>query len=118
MSDFAGDLNRFVLNLRAKERAVFVNTASAVKGSIVDGSPLTGAPGQPVDTGTLKASWQLTFSGPSTAEVSTNTEYAPIIEYNVRGAHLRSTVGGFHSVAMTVAGFERLVEAETRKVNP
>lgn len=115
---FADDLNAFFAKTRYKTQTAFVNSANAVKESVVHGSAVTGAPGQPVDTGNLKASWQLTFDSPTEALVSTNVEYAPIIEYNVRGATLRSKVGGFHSVALTVAGFEKLVEAEVRKVNP
>lgn len=115
---FESDLARFFANTKYKTQAAFINTASAVKESVVNGSPLTSAPGQPVDTGNLKASWQLTFESPTAALISTNVEYAPVIEYNTRGATLRSQVGGFHSVALTVGGFERLVEAEVRKVNP
>lgn len=112
---FASDLDAFMAKTRAREQAVFVNTVAAVKGSIVDGSPITGAPGQPVDTGTLKASWQTEFESQRVATISTGIEYAPVIEDNIRGATLRSQVGGFHSVKMTVAGFERLVEAEVLK---
>ena len=112
---FDSDLAAWVAKIHARNKAVFVNTAAAVKGSIVDGSPTTGAPGQPVDTGTLKASWQLAFESPSVALISTNVKYAPVIEDNVRGATLRSAVGGFHSVRYTVAGFERLVAVEVRR---
>ena len=113
---FESDVAGFMEKTRRKQQAVFVNTAAAVKGSIVDGSAVTGAPGQPVDTGALKASWILEFDSATEAHVSTNIEYAPILEDNVRGATLRSAVGGFHSVKMTVAGFERIVDAEVRKV--
>ena len=47
------------------------------------------------------------------ATISTNVEYAPAIEENTRGATLRSQVGGWHSVALTRAGFQRLVDVET-----
>lgn len=113
---FDSDLSAFAQKLESRRKAVFINTASAVKDSIVNGSPITGAPGQPVDTGTLKNSWILAFDSPDTATVSTNIEYAPVIEDNVRGAVLRSTVGGFHSVRLTVGGFTRLVDAEVAKV--
>lgn len=113
---FSDDVGAFAAKADARNKALFVNVASAVKGSIVDGSPVTGAPGQPVDTGTLKASWILAFDAPGVAVISTNVEYAPIIEDNIRGAQLRSQVGGFHSVKMTVAGFERLVESELAKL--
>jgi hypothetical protein len=69
-----------------------------------------------VSTGNLKASWQLTFESPDAALISSNVEYAEIIEDNIRGATLRSKVGGFHSVKLTIAGWQRLVEDETRKL--
>lgn len=113
---FDRDLAAFVAKTEAKRRAVFVNTVSAVKDSVVNGSPITGAPGQPVDTGTLKNSWVAEFDTSESATISTNVEYAPVIEDNLRGATLRSQVGGFHSVKLTVAGFQRLVDAEVAKV--
>jgi len=115
MSDsFGNDLARFLERTRAKEQRVFTNTAAAVKGSIVDGSPITGAPGQPVDTGNLAASWILAFESDRAATISTNVEYAPIVEDNVRGVTFRNH--GPHSVKLTVAGFERLAAAEAAKV--
>lgn len=115
---FQSDLADFVRKTEAKRRAVFVNTVSATKDSIVNGSPLTGAPGQPVDTANLRDSWDHQFQASGeAATIFTNVEYAPIIEDNIRGATLRSQVGGFHSVKLTVAGFQRIVDAETRKVN-
>ena len=113
---FESDLAAFAAKTEAKRRAVFVNTVSAVQDSVVNGSAVTGAPGQPVDTGTLKDSWRLDFDGADSALISTKVEYAPVIEDNLRGASLRSQVGGFHSVKLTVAGFERLVDAEVAKV--
>ena len=116
---FTGDLLRFNLKVNARARTVFTNVAAATKFSVTDGSAITGAPGQPVDTGNLKGSWQLTFPGPWRADImatgvapdGTPVGYASVIEHNLRGATLRSAVGGHHSVALTVAGFPRLVEA-------
>ena len=125
---FTEDLRRFELRTLARSNAVFVNTVSAVKASITDGSPITGAPGSPVDTSFLKNSWILDFPAPGVAEITTGCAYAPVIELNLRTAyveggtlppveeggsrpHHKSTVGGHHSVALTVAGFPRLVEA-------
>ncbi len=113
MSDFGSQIGAWVLKTERVTQAVFVNVASRVKSSITDGDPLTGAPGSPVDTGALKASWQLTFESPTLALVSTNIEYAPIIEDNVRGANFR--VGGPHGVKLTALGFDRIVEDEARK---
>ena len=124
---FADDLARFATKTQGKSNALFTNVASGVKESIVNGSAVTGAPGQPVDTGTLKASWQLTFESKSAALVSTNVAYAPVIEDNLRSSFnprgvqperepgrkaIKSTVGGSHSVKLTVGGFDRIVESE------
>lgn len=109
----ADDVEKFAAKVEARTMATFVNTAVLVQESVVDGSPVTGAPGQPVDTGALRASWQLTFPGATVAEVATAVEYAPAIEAGI-GPHgpmtLRSAVGGFHSVALTRSSFDRVVE--------
>lgn len=116
MGPFVAGLQRFRVKVDARAKAVLTNVASAAKHSVTDGSPVTGSPGQPVDTGNLKNSWQLTFPGPWRAEITTACEYAKSIEFNLRGATLRSQVGGFHSVALTVGGFRRLVAAANAEV--
>lgn len=111
---FASDLRKFTAKLKRRNQRIFVRTAAAVDKSIRVGSPITGSPGQPVDTGFLRNSWELTFPTKTTAEISTTTAYAPFIEdgKNTRGAFvLRSKVGGFHSVKLTRAGFQKLADA-------
>lgn len=124
---FESDLEAFKRKMNAKQRVVFFNVASAIFSSIQNGSPVTGSPGQPVGQygpgynpgkvgGFLKASWQLTFPAPDKAEIKTDAIYGPVIEYNIRGAQLRSTVGGFHSVAITIAGTEKILAVENAKL--
>ena len=117
---FADDLQRFTLKMRGRTGDVFVGVAAAVKDSIVNGSPITGSPGQPVDTGFLKNSWQLVFDSPTLALIETDTVYAPNIEDGIAASgkqmHLRSAVGGFHSVALTRAGFQRIVNTVVAEV--
>ncbi len=114
---FASDLKRFSVKVEARNRRVFVGTVSEVTRSVVEGSVLTAAPGQPVDTGNLKASWHTSFDSPTQSTLSTNVVYAPAIEDGV-GPYgpltLRSSVGGWHSVKLTVAGFQRIVDKVTR----
>ena len=110
---FGLELTTFLLKVKAREQAVFVNTVAAIQDSIQHGSAVTGAPGQPVDTGNLLDSWHTVFESNTVATISTNVEYAPVIEDNTRGATLHSQVGGWHSVALTRAGFQRLVDVET-----
>jgi hypothetical protein len=110
---YAEDIRRFQHKAGALPRAVFASLATKVHASVKEGSVTTGAPGQPVDTGNLRDSWILAFEGDH-AEVRTNVEYAPAIEDGV-GPHgpltLRSAVGGFFSVRLTVAGAD-LLQAE------
>lgn len=123
--NFDDDINRFVVKLEGVEKTLLPAVASEVLRSIQDGSELTGAPGQTVGQygpgyhqgevgGTLKASFQLTFPTAETAEISTKSEYAIPNETGVSrtgGPYVqRSTVGGRLSVAMTRAGFPRIVE--------
>lgn len=118
MSDnFEESIRAFALELEGKADAAFLGIVAAVHESITVGSPVTGAPGQPVDTGALRNSWQIENIAPGQARISTNLPYAEPIEDGV-GAHgpltLRSAVGGFHSVKMTVAGFPALVDKVVR----
>lgn len=122
---FASEVAQWVEKVRQQEQAIFTRFAEACKDSIVEGSPVTGAPGQPVaegqpdPVGKLKGSWTLSYPAPTVAEISTPVDYAPEIEEGV-GAHgpltLRSKSGGFHSVALTVAGADRLLEQVVREV--
>jgi hypothetical protein len=57
----ADEMRRELMKLEAMTKQVFVDVATEAHRSIVEGSELTGAPGQPVDTGYLRASWLLAF---------------------------------------------------------
>lgn len=129
--EFGDAIRAFEVKVKTKHQAVFAGVVAETANSIKFGSELTGAPGQPVDTGALQGSWQTDFESPESAVIGTNLEYAPYIEDGVVpvGSHrgnvtgdtkqrltLRSAVGGFHSVALTVAGFDKIVEAEAAKV--
>jgi hypothetical protein len=116
---FANDLERFAVNARRNVRAVFVRSTEEVQRSVVLGSEITGAPGQPVDTGNLKTSFVGEFESPTSWAITTNTEYAPFIENGEtsRGPiTIRSEVGGTHSVGLTRAGWGRIVEAANTAV--
>jgi hypothetical protein len=111
---FPGQLHHFSLLCQTRNHDTFVRSVELTHQSVQIGSPITAAPGQPVDTGNLRASWQVQYHSESEAEISTNVAYAPPIEDGV-GKYgplkLRSAVGGFHSVKLTVAGFPRIVDA-------
>jgi hypothetical protein len=112
---------------RLKE--TFDRTAFAMRDSILVGSAVTGAPGQPVDTSTLKKSWRFRRPEKFKATMGTKLVYAPIVENaglatasGRSGAQsgsrytLRSKVGGFHSVKLTYANFGRLVDEAAKEV--
>jgi hypothetical protein len=107
MSSFTDGLDRFAMKLDARNQRVFVGCATEVQRSVVFGSEITGAPGQPVDTGNLRDSWIPEFTSPTTWQTTTKVLYAPIIEHNIRGATFRNH--GPHAVELTRVGFPRIV---------
>ena len=119
MSDFSGDLRAFKDLVLRRQRGVFVGTMNELHRSVTEGSEITAAPGQPVDTGALKASWQETFPEEWVGQTATGLIYAPIIEDGVGpygDIQLRSEVGGFHSVKLTRAGLQAVADHVTREV--
>ena len=141
---FMRDLRKFAVKVERTTRLTFVGTATKMHESVTMGSSITGAPGQPVDTGFLRNSWQLDIK-PTHATISTNVAYAPVIEHNLRSAYdaagvqnrygvtggrigpslpfgmrrrgVKSEVGGNHSVKMTVAAADRLQAAALREIS-
>lgn len=111
---FSGQIGYFSALIAARQRAIFLGVATALRTSVVDGSPITTAPGQPVDEGNLRTSWTENFPKPDVWELTTNVVYAPGIEDGVdlrtgKRITLRSEVGGFHSVKLTRAAFPKVV---------
>lgn len=104
---FAQDMARIRGKIAKRDRAMFVNCSTELQRSVVEGSEVTGSPGQPVDTGLLKGSYIPEFTGRWTWRTSSNVEYAPHVEHNVRGATFNN--GGPHNRALTVAGWKRIV---------
>jgi hypothetical protein len=116
---FQSQLDAFNAKQKRLAHAVFVNVVAATGDSIQFGSAVTGAPGQPVDTGHLRASFQRVFEGATRASIVTNAAYAEDIEHGTRKGRaltLRSEVGGFHSIQKTIQGFGKIVEAEAVKL--
>lgn len=119
MSSFESDLKDFAAKVQDRLKGVVTEGAIEVQHSVVEGSEITGAPGQPVDTGTLKGSFIPERINDLEWMISTNLVYAPPIEAGI-GPHgsltLRSKVGGFHSVALTRAGWPRIVETVVPRI--
>jgi hypothetical protein len=116
---FSRDLKRFSLLVGHRQRLIHAIVASKLHESVVDGSAITGSPGQPVDTGNLKTSFVGSFPEDLVWELTTNVVYAPGIEEGV-GPHgriqIRSEVGGIGSVKKTVAGFDRIVRKSMSEI--
>jgi len=116
---FRDDVLRFAEKVERRQKDIFVGCVNGVRTSVTEGSATTGAPGQPVDTGNLIGSWQETFPSEWVGEVTTGVDYAEPIEEGI-GPHgpitLRSGVGGFHSVKLTRAAWQDLVNEVARGV--
>jgi hypothetical protein len=115
MSTFGDDLTKFSVKTGRLEQDVFVGCTEEVHRSIVEGSEITGAPGQPVDTANLRNSWTPQFLDANTWQDTTHVEYAEYVEDNVRGVTFKNH--GPHSVKLTRVGFPKIVEVVTRRVN-
>lgn len=131
MTAFADQIRDFAVKVEARTETAFANIIASTFDSIVNGSELTGAPGQPVGEygpgyhpgevgGDLKASWQLSDVTPTSGLISTNSEHAVQNEYGISatdGPYVqRTSIGGRHSVAQTIANFDKIVDAEAAKV--
>lgn len=106
-------LNRFQRQLAAFETDLLPELGALMHQSIVHGSRLTGAPGQPVELGDLLRSWGVSFPSPTSVQVSSDSPYARPNEDGVRAGGKpyvqRSARGGRHSVRLTRRGLDKLV---------
>lgn len=111
---FTSDLDRFARKVEGRTRRIAQISREEVQRSIVEGSELTSAPGQPVQFGTLKGSWVPRFINPYLWEISTPLLYAPFIEEGFYKQ--RSPVGGPHNIKLTRGGWQRIVSFAQREV--
>jgi hypothetical protein len=111
---FEQDMARFLSKVHSRERTLYRRCCEHVAMSVINGSPITGAPGQPVALGHLKRSWKYRIQGKRRFRIESDSPYAGVIEDNRRGARLRSKVGGFHSVKLTKLGWKRIVDYELK----
>lgn len=123
---FSDGIRQFKAELRTRSRDQFFGTANEVARSVIEGSELTGAPGQPVDTGHEKAGWIPAYTSPTRFEMTNKVEYAEAIEdgvgphgpvaYGNTGKPGASTVGGSHSVKKTIDGFQAIADHVAQKI--
>jgi len=112
-SSFQQALDQFTRDARQRVSDCVQYAFEEVNRSVVFGSALTGAPGQPVDTGFLRSSWLAEDVAPGVRQISTNVVYAPFIEdggNDLAAFTLRSEVGGFHSVKLTESAWPAIVD--------
>ena len=143
---FSGDLKAFAAKVERRNKDIFVGCVNDVRTSVTEGSAVTGAPGQPVDTSALINSWRAEYPETWVGTVASyNIAYAEAIEEGYVQAHTRKAytrkdgtpvrshsvkghkltirpdadgkqVGGTGSVKMTRAGWGKLVDAVVEKV--
>ena len=106
---FESDIARHQVRRNARMKAMMIGATQIITQSITDGSTVTGAPGQPVDTGALRGSWSPRWLGEYKWRISTKLVYAPIIEAGAFAQ--KSEVGGPHSVDMTRLAWQKIVNA-------
>ena len=125
-TDFSKALRQFTRTSEQRMKDCATFAFQEVTKSVVRGSELTGAPGQPVALvrgGTLRSSWVTSSPEPHVRELTTNVEYAVWIEdggndlgfYNPARGDPRSEVGGYHSVKLTEAAWPEIVEMARKK---
>jgi hypothetical protein len=123
MARFGDSVRRFQLKAENLRGDALEQCTLEVKHAIQFGSELVGAPGQPVDTGNLRNSWQHEINPERTQGiVSTPVEYAPYVEDGIgRGGTVqygaKNGIGGSHSVKQVTANFDRIVEAVGKRLN-
>lgn len=81
---FADALRSFGIRTQQESELLLEATAVAVYESVVNGSPITNSPGQPVATGELRDSWRILHVAKSRIDIFTNSPYARAIEHNWR----------------------------------
>jgi hypothetical protein len=86
--------------------------ADTVFESIVYGSYVTNAPGQPVRDGDLVKSWKQQPLSDKSILISSDSPYAKKVEYG----HQKTTNHGSFSMTKTIAGFGKLVDLEVEKM--
>ena len=117
MPRFADDVAAWARKTNADIARVTLDAAMTVHRSITVGDPITNALGQPVQTSNLKNSWgpAPVQSAPGVYDILSDCPYAAVIEYNIRGAQLRSGVGGFHSRELTINAWPLILADAVRK---
>lgn len=119
MTTWTSRLPQFSRELERVVPAIRREVAELALDYIVNGSPVTGAPGQPEDL--RQGQWSISETGPDTTTVGTADSSAPAVEDGISRitggpVTLNSPIGGFHSVMLTHQNAEPLIKAAVRTV--
>jgi hypothetical protein len=109
---FRDGVGVFTARVRNTGRVVFTILKTETQAAVTVGNPRSGSPGQPVQSGRLRASFIPEDVNERTWQTTTNLPYARAIEDGV-GPHgpltLRSPVGGFHSIKLLRLNWSNVV---------
>lgn len=99
-----------LIRLKETDEKVLKTVVEIAKDSIVNGSALTGAPGQPHD---LRDKWKVTI-GKGFARIHINEKSARSVEEGISRKYggpikLKSPIGGFHSVKLTRSSIRKIL---------
>lgn len=114
---FAGDVAAWTHTVPQLAQQTFERSVDGLFISVVDGSPITGSPGQPVgETGELRDSWRKEIRADE-AQIFTDHPGAPTIEAGLReGRRLTFHRGGPHSLKLTIASWPAIVAEAVQQV--
>jgi len=118
---FADGLQQFAKKAGKVPTAVFVASVVELRDSIKFGSARTGAPAMPVaipkyfKSGALRDSVVATYPDENTALIYTTKWYAPDVEFNAKDHAFTS--GGPHGWGLTAAAFQRVVDANAKRLS-
>lgn len=124
VESFPDQLIRLAAKYDARAQNVFFEAVHIGSDSVIQGSDVTGSAGQPVADvrgGTLRGSFETKWRSSFAATTSTNILYAPSNEDGVARPgggpyELRASVGGRHSVKLTIVGWQNIVAEAMRRV--
>jgi hypothetical protein len=112
---FLDEIRAHNANVERKLALVQDGVDAEVFRSVVDGSEITGAPGQPIGfTGKMHDSWKKDDESPTETLIWTDDGGAPAVEGNWGNVHFKNH--GPYSLAQTIAGFQHIVDIVGQKV--
>lgn len=110
--EFERQIEAHIAKKNARIQRIFQRSTEEVTRSVVEGSEITGAPGQRIEFGTLRGSYIPAFLSKWLWRLTSKLVYAPVHEH-LDGPGKRA--GGGHSIAKTRTGWTRIVDFVARQ---